>query len=143
MIDNFAKWLYVSAEYHVEAYEIGLEPTGGRDQIELSDWRLMLGLRMDRGGLSMFIEGGIVFGLSAALFNQITIRDGRVEQTNFHDHAMPKLADSPSVTVEFIQSGAPLGGLGEPGVPPIAPAIANAVFAVTGKRLRTLPLRLA
>jgi isoquinoline 1-oxidoreductase beta subunit len=88
------------------------------------------------------VEGGIVFGLSAALFNEITIRDGRVAQTNFHDHPMPKLADSPSVTVEFIASGAPLGGLGEPGVPPIAPAIANAVFAATGQRLRSLPLRL-
>ena len=87
------------------------------------------------------IEGGIVFGLSAALFNEITIRDGRVVQRNFHDHPMPKLADSPSVTVEFISSGAPLGGLGEPGVPPIAPAVANAVFAATGQRLRTLPLR--
>jgi isoquinoline 1-oxidoreductase subunit beta len=87
------------------------------------------------------IEGGIVFGLSAALFNEITIADGRVVQGNFHDLPMPKLADSPQVSVEFIRSGAALGGLGEPGVPPIAPAIANAVFAATGKRLRTLPLR--
>jgi isoquinoline 1-oxidoreductase beta subunit len=54
---------------------------------------------------------------------------------------MPKLADAPSISVEFIRSGAPLGGLGEPGVPPIAPAIANAVFALTGKRVRSLPVR--
>lgn len=86
------------------------------------------------------IEGGIIFGLSAALFSEITIRDGRVEQTNFVDYPLPKLADAPRITVEFIRSGAALGGLGEPGVPPIAPAIANAVFAVTGKRLRSLPL---
>ena len=63
------------------------------------------------------IEGGIVFGLSAALFNEITIRDGRVAQTNFGDFPMPKLADTPEITVEFIRSGAVLGGLGEPGVP--------------------------
>jgi isoquinoline 1-oxidoreductase subunit beta len=88
------------------------------------------------------IEGGIVFGLSAALFNEITIRDGRVAQTNFGDYPMPKLADTPEITVEFIRSGATMGGLGEPGVPPIAPAVANAVFAATGKRLRTLPLRI-
>ena len=88
------------------------------------------------------IEGGIVFGMSAALWSEITIREGRVAQTNFGDYPLPKLADAPEIAVEFIRSGAPLGGLGEPGVPPIAPAIANAVFAATGKRLRTLPLRL-
>ena len=88
------------------------------------------------------IEGGIIFGLSAALFNEIEIRDGRVAQTNFTDYPMPKLADAPRITVEFLESDAPLGGLGEPGVPPIAPAVANAVFAATGKRLRKLPLKL-
>lgn len=86
------------------------------------------------------IEGGIIFGLSAALFSEITLRDGRVEQTNFVDYPLPKLADAPRITVEFIRSDTALGGLGEPGVPPIAPAIANAVFALTGKRLRSLPL---
>lgn len=89
------------------------------------------------------IEGGIVFGLSAALFDEITIEKGRVVQSNFHDYPMPRIADTPQVQVEFIRSGAPLGGMGEPGVPPIAPAVANAVFAATGDRLRTLPLRLA
>ncbi|HEY6643387.1 xanthine dehydrogenase family protein molybdopterin-binding subunit [Povalibacter sp.] len=88
------------------------------------------------------IEGGIIFGLSAALFSEITLRDGRVAQRNFDDYPMPKLADAPRIKVEFIRSDAPLGGLGEPGVPPIAPAIANAVFALTGKRLRSLPLRI-
>ena len=87
------------------------------------------------------VEGGIVFGLSAAVFNEVTIAGGRVAQSNFHDLPMPKLADAPSIKVEFIRSGAALGGLGEPGVPPVAPAIANAVFALTGKRVRSLPVR--
>jgi isoquinoline 1-oxidoreductase beta subunit len=87
------------------------------------------------------IEGGIIFGLSAALFNEITIQDGRVAQSNFSDFPLPKIADAPRIKVEFIQSNAALGGLGEPGVPPIAPAVANAVFALTGKRVRSLPLR--
>ena len=87
------------------------------------------------------VEGGIVFGLSAALFNEVTIAEGRVAQSNFNDLPMPKLADAPSISVEFVRSGAALGGLGEPGVPPIAPAIANAVFALTGKRVRSLPVR--
>jgi isoquinoline 1-oxidoreductase beta subunit len=87
------------------------------------------------------VEGGIVFGLSAALYGQITIDKGRVTQGNFHDYPLVKLADAPHVTVAFIRSGAPLGGLGEPGVPPVAPAVANAIFAATGQRLRQLPLQ--
>jgi isoquinoline 1-oxidoreductase beta subunit len=88
------------------------------------------------------VEGGIVFGLSAALFSEITIENGRVVQQNFSDYLLPKLSDAPTIMVEFIDSAASPGGLGEPGVPPIAPAIANALFAATGKRLRTLPLRI-
>lgn len=87
------------------------------------------------------IEGGVMFGLSAALFNEVTINEGRVVQSNFNDLPMPKLADAPSIVVEFLHSDGPMGGLGEPGVPPIAPAIANAVFAATGKRLRSMPLK--
>jgi isoquinoline 1-oxidoreductase beta subunit len=87
------------------------------------------------------IQGGIVFGLSAALFHEITVRGGAVEQRNFPDYPMVRLADAPEVSVEFVDSGGPIGGLGEPGVPPIAPAVANALFALTGERLRRLPLR--
>ena len=89
------------------------------------------------------IQGGIVFGLSAALFHEITVRGGAVEQRNFSDYAMVRLADAPEVSVEFVDSGGPIGGLGEPGVPPVAPAVANALFALTGQRLRNLPLRVA
>lgn len=88
------------------------------------------------------IEGGMIFGLSAALFSEITIAYGRVMQSNFNDYLLPRLADAPRLTVEFIVSDAPIGGLGEPGVPPVAPAIANALFVLTGKRHRSLPLRL-
>jgi isoquinoline 1-oxidoreductase beta subunit len=66
-----------------------------------------------------------------------------VVQRNFPDYDMLRLANAPHVTVQFLESDAPIGGLGEPGVPPIAPAVANAVFALTGQRLRHLPLRLA
>jgi isoquinoline 1-oxidoreductase subunit beta len=87
------------------------------------------------------IQGGIVFGLSAALLQEITVRNGAVEQRSFPDYPMITLADAPRIVVQFIESEAPLGGLGEPGVPPIAPAVANALFALTGERLRSLPLR--
>ena len=86
-------------------------------------------------------EGGVIFGLSAALLGEITIKDGRVEQHNFNDHEMIHIADAPQVTAEFVQSTAPLGGLGEPCVPPVAPAVANAIFAATGIRVRALPIK--
>jgi isoquinoline 1-oxidoreductase subunit beta len=86
-------------------------------------------------------EGGIIFGLSAALLGEITIAQGRVVQRNFNDHQMIHLADAPQIRVEFIRSNARLGGLGEPCVPPIAAAVANAVFAATGVRVRDLPIK--
>jgi isoquinoline 1-oxidoreductase subunit beta len=86
-------------------------------------------------------EGGVIFGLSAAMLGEITIAEGRVVQRNFRDHQMIRLADAPLVTVEFIRSGAHLGGLGEPCVPPIAPAVTNAIFAATGIRVRALPIK--
>ena len=86
------------------------------------------------------IEGGVIFGLSAALVGEITIADGRVVESNFRDHRMIRMADAPDVEVEFIRSGERLGGLGEPGVPPVAPAVTNAVCAATGIRVRDLPI---
>jgi isoquinoline 1-oxidoreductase beta subunit len=87
------------------------------------------------------VEGSIVFGLSAALVGEITIKNGRVVERNFGDHRMIHIADAPKVTVDFIRSNAHLGGLGEPCVPPIAPAVTNAIFAATGVRVRDLPVR--
>ena len=89
------------------------------------------------------MEGGIVFGLSAALHGEIVVREGRVVQSNFHDYAPLRMNECPAIDVEIIESGAAPGGVGEPGTPPVAPAVANAVFALTGQRLRTLPLKLA
>jgi isoquinoline 1-oxidoreductase subunit beta len=87
------------------------------------------------------VEGGIIFGLSAAWLGEITIAEGRVVEGNFHDYEMIRLAQAPRISVEFIRSGADLGGLGEPGVPPIAAAVTNAIFAARGIRVRTLPIR--
>ena len=86
------------------------------------------------------VEGGIIFGLSAAMVAEITIAGGRVVESNFQDHRMIRLADAPAVSVEFIRSGERLGGLGEPGVTPVAPALTNAIYAATGVRVRTLPV---
>jgi isoquinoline 1-oxidoreductase subunit beta len=86
------------------------------------------------------ITGSVVFGLTAALFGAITVRDGAVQQRNFPDYEMLRLAEAPVQTVRFLPGDLPPGGLGEPGVPPVAPALANAIFAATGNRIRTLPL---
>jgi isoquinoline 1-oxidoreductase subunit beta len=86
------------------------------------------------------MEGGIIFGLTAALYGKIDIKDGVVAQTNFPTYPMVMLAEAPVVETFIMPSTRPPGGVGEPGVPPIAPAVANALFALTGKRQRALPL---
>ncbi len=85
------------------------------------------------------IEGAIVYGLSAALYGRIGFKDGRVEQGNFNDYPVLRMNEMPKVEVHIVQSSEKPGGIGEPGTPPIAPAVANAIFAATGKRLRKLP----
>ncbi len=92
-------------------------------------------------GAAAQIEGGTIMGLSSAIGEAITLDKGAVQQSNLTDYPILKLADAPPVhDIHFIESGANMGGIGEPGVPPAAPALANALFAVTGKRIRTLPL---
>jgi isoquinoline 1-oxidoreductase beta subunit len=86
-------------------------------------------------------ESGIVYGLSAALYGAITIENGRAQQGNFDDYEMLRLADMPIVETAVVPSGGFWGGGGEPGVPPLAPALCNAIFAATGKRIRALPLK--
>src|SRR5262249_52966918 len=92
-------------------------------------------------GVRAQMEGGIVFGLTAALYGEITFQRGRVKQRNFHDYPMLRMNEMPAVEVHIVSSTQKMGGVGEPGVPSIAPAVANAIFAWTGKRIRRLPIR--
>jgi isoquinoline 1-oxidoreductase subunit beta len=87
------------------------------------------------------MEGGAVYALTAALYGKITVERGAVQQSNFHDYPMMRINEMPVVETFILDSGAAPGGLGEPGVPPVAPALCNAIFALTGKRVRTLPIR--
>jgi isoquinoline 1-oxidoreductase beta subunit len=89
------------------------------------------------------LEGSVVFGLSAALKQEVTWKKGRVEQSNFNDFELLRLRECPVIETHLVAAEGPPTGVGEPGVPPIAPALANAVFAATGQRLRSLPLALA
>ena len=87
-------------------------------------------------------EGAAVFGTSLAMMGEITAADGRIQQSNFHNYPVARIHEAPMITnVHIVPSDAPHAGVGEPGVPPIAPAIANAIFAATGKRIRELPIK--
>ncbi len=98
------------------------------------------GYVMNPDGFTAQIESGIIYGLTAALYGDISIEGGAVVQSNFHDYPMLRMRDAPAITVKLINSGAKVGGGGEPGTPPIAPALANAVFAATGIRVRSQPI---
>jgi isoquinoline 1-oxidoreductase beta subunit len=100
------------------------------------------GLAVNPNIIAQQMESGIVFGLSAALFGEVTIRNGKVQQQNFNDYPVLRMDRTPEVNTIVMKSAAPPEGVGEPGTPPIAPAVANAVFKLTGKRLRSLPLKL-
>jgi len=89
------------------------------------------------------MEGGIVFGLTAALKTEITLEKGRIQQHNFYDYQMLRMFESPAIEVHIVPSDVSPTGVGEPSVPPVAPALANAIFAATGKRVRSLPIRTA
>jgi isoquinoline 1-oxidoreductase subunit beta len=99
------------------------------------------GLVVNPDGLKAQMEGGIFFGLTAAVKGEITIDHGAAAQSNFNDYEMLRLADCPHIEVHLRESDGPVGGAGEPGVPPVAPAVANAIFAATGVRVRDLPFK--
>jgi len=88
------------------------------------------------------LEGGILFGLGAALFNEVTVRNGRIEQSNFNNYRILRANEAPAVEVYFIKSTEAPGGIGETGTVGAAPALTNAIFAATGKRIRRLPVKL-
>lgn len=98
------------------------------------------GLVVNPDSLVAQIESAVAYGLGAALQSEISFKDGQVQQSNFHDYQVLRMNQMPAVEVHIVPSTEKMGGAGEPGVPPIAPAVTNAVFAATGKRIRTLPI---
>jgi isoquinoline 1-oxidoreductase beta subunit len=93
-------------------------------------------------GVREQMESAIIYGLSAALHGEITIKDGKVEQGNFNNYRVVRMNNAPVIEVDVINSGAKMGGVGEPGTPPVFPAVGNAIFAASGKRLRSMPFRI-
>jgi len=98
------------------------------------------GFTVNPDGLKAQMEGGIIFGLTAALYGEISINEGQVVESNFHDYKMLRMNESTAIQISIINSGEALGGAGEAVTPPITPAVANAVFSLTGNRLISMPL---
>jgi isoquinoline 1-oxidoreductase beta subunit len=120
-------------------------------QVNVTDQRLVVervvcvadpGFAMSPDGFKAQMESGIIYGLSAALTGQVEIESAQAKPSNFHDYPVMRMKDSPVIDVIILNSGAAVGGAGEPGTPPAAPALANAVFAATAQRIRELPLSL-
>ncbi len=118
-------------------------------EVEMADGRVRItniwaaadvGIALDPDNVRAQVQSGIIYGLSAAISGEITIEDGKVVQSNFHDYDVMRMYQAPPIEVAVLEHGAKIRGIGEPGLPPAAPALANAIFAATGKRIRSLPL---
>ncbi|MGM9485765.1 molybdopterin cofactor-binding domain-containing protein [Ideonella sp. YS5] len=125
--------------YVAEVAEVSVAPDG-TPKVHRVVAAVDCGLTANPLTISRQIEGAIVYGLSAALYGRISFKDGRVEQGNFHNYQVLRMNEMPKVEVHILASTEKPGGIGEPGTPPIAPAVTNAIFAATGKRIRTLPI---
>jgi isoquinoline 1-oxidoreductase beta subunit len=132
--ESFGSWCAQVAEVSLEQ---------GEPRVHRVVCALDCGIVVNPDTVAAQLESAIVYGLSAALYGEITIKGGRVEQGNFPSQEVVRMAQMPKIEVHIVPSSAPPGGVGEPGTPPIAPAVANALFVLTGKRLRRLPLRAA
>lgn len=118
--------------------EVSVE--GGQVRVHRVSCVIDPGLAVAPDGLVAQMESGIVYGLTAALYGEVRIEKGAARESNFHDYLMLRMNEYPQIDVAVINSGETVGGAGEPGTPPIAPAVVNAVYAATGKRIRELPL---
>ena len=99
-----------------------------------------VGIALDPRNIEAQVTSGINFGLAAAMTGEITVNDGQIEQTNFHNYTSLRINQAPDIEVKILENGTKIRGIGEPGTPPIAPALTNAIFAATGKRIRKLPI---
>ena len=135
---GFAAW-YSFRTYVAEVAEVSVGKDG-TPRVHRVVAAIDCGTPLNPDGIAAQLEGGIVYGLGAALHEAITIDGGAVQQSNFHDFPLLTLAEMPVVETHIVPSTAPPTGTGEPGLPPIAPAVANAMFALTGKRIRKLPI---
>jgi isoquinoline 1-oxidoreductase beta subunit len=124
-----------------EVAEVSIE--GGRVRVHEVTCAVDCGTAVNPLGVEAQVQGSVAFGLSAALHGKLTIAGGKVQESNFHDYQVLRMFEMPRVSVHIVESKAKMGGIGEPATAPIAPAVGNAVFALTKQRLRSLPFKLA
>jgi isoquinoline 1-oxidoreductase subunit beta len=125
--------------YAAHVAEVSVAPDGGV-RVHRVVCAIDCGIAVNPDQVRSQMEGGAIYALTAALYGKITLDKGRVQQSNFHDYPMLRIGEAPTVETIIVDSGQAPGGLGEPGVPPVAPAVTNAIFVLTGKRIRTLPI---
>ena len=116
--------------------------SGGKVRVHRMVCAVDCGRYVNPGIIEAQMQGGAIFGLTAALYGELTFEKGRIQQSNFHDYPMLRINETPEIDVHIVQNNEKSGGIGEPGVPCAAPAVANAIFAATGKRIRKLPIRM-
>ncbi|MBF6025134.1 xanthine dehydrogenase family protein molybdopterin-binding subunit [Lysobacter niastensis] len=136
--ESFGSWVAQVAEVSVDD-----TPTGPAVRVHRVVCAVDCGIAINPETIRAQIESAVAFGLGAVLHSRLSFKDGQVEQSNYHDYQVLRLHEMPKVEVHILPSTEKPGGIGETGVPPVAPAVANAVFALTGQRLRELPLHLA
>ncbi len=124
--------------YVAQVVEISMEK--GQPKVHKVTCAIDCGVAVNPDGVRAQMESCIIFGLTMALYGEITIEKGMVKQSNFYDYKMARMYEAPVIEVNIVQTAEKMGGAGEPGVPPLAPALANAVFAATGKRVYKLPM---
>lgn len=132
--ESFGSWVAQVAEVSLD---------GDRVRVHRVVCAIDCGVCVNPEGVRAQMESGIVYGLSAALYGRITMKEGRVQQSNFHDYPVLRFHEMPVIEVHIVPSSEKSGGAGEPGTPPIAPAVSNAIFALTNRRLRSLPIDLS
>ncbi len=130
---------FTFGSYVAHVAEVSVD-AAGRPRVHRIVAAVDCGRVVNPSGAEAQVQGGVMDGLSAALFGQITVEQGRVQQSNFSDYRLLRMRDTPSIEVHFVRSAEAPSGLGEPPVSPVAPAVANAIFSLTGKRIRRLPL---
>ena len=126
--------------YVAEVAEVSVNAADGAIKVHRVVAAVDCGQMVNPLTIARQIEGAIVYGLSAALYGKISLKDGIVEQGNFHNYPVLRMSEMPKVEVHILPSTEAPGGIGEPGTPPIAPAVTNAIFAATGVRVRSLPI---
>ena len=128
--------------YTAQVAEVSVD-SGGKARVHRVVCAVDCGRYVNPGIIEAQVQGAVIFGLTAAFYDELTFEKGRIQQSNFHDYPMLRINETPEIEVHIVKNNEKSGGIGEPGVPCAAPAVANAIFAATGKRIRKLPIRMS